>query len=147
LILVVDASVAVKWFLRFRDDEAHAHQALDILTGLAEGAVRLVQPPHFIAEVAAVLAREKPDEALADLADLLELGWRQADEPLLYLDALELAIRLKHHVFDTLYHALALSIPGATLITADEAYYRKARSLGAIRLLRDFGPPSSGSGG
>lgn len=143
MILVVDASVAVKWFLHFRDDEAHAQQALDILAGLAEGAVQLIQPPHFIAEVAAVLATEKPDEALADLADLMELTWRQADEPLLSLDACELAIRLKHHVFDTLYHALALSTPGATLITADEAYYRKARSLGAICLLHDLGPLSS----
>jgi hypothetical protein len=46
-----------------------------------------------------------------------------------------LAIRLNHHVFDTLYHAVALSVPQTTLVTADETYYRKAQAFGAIRLL------------
>ena len=57
-----------------------------------------------------------------------------------YARALALAARHKHHLFDTLYHALALCTPGAQLVTADEAYWRKARSEGAMVRLADFTP-------
>ena len=33
--------------------------------------------------------------------------------------AIELAQQLDHHLFDTLFHAVALSVTGATLVTAD----------------------------
>ena len=39
--------------------------------------------------------------------------------------AADLSILLKHHLFDTLYHAVALE-EHATLVTADEAYFAKA---------------------
>jgi predicted nucleic acid-binding protein len=48
-----------------------------------------------------------------------------------------MAIMLDHHLFDTLYHAVALE-QGATLITADEAYFAKAKDLGSITRLADF---------
>lgn len=51
--------------------------------------------------------------------------------------AADLAISLDHHLFDTLYHAVALEA-GATLVTADEAYFGKAQSLGGIALLAHF---------
>jgi hypothetical protein len=54
-----------------------------------------------------------------------------------YRCAADLSIALKHHLFHTLYHAVALE-EGATLVTADETYFNKARDVGAIRLLRDF---------
>lgn len=135
--LVVDASVAAKWFLRDRPDEAHAEKALTILVNSRSGQISLHQPPHFLAEIAAVLARLKPKEAHADLDDLLNMEFRCHNSRSIYLCALELAIRLNHHLFDTLYHAVALSVPQTTLITADDIYYRKARAFGAIRLLYD----------
>ena len=46
--------------------------------------------------------------------------------------------QLKHHLFDTLYHALAFTIPGAVLVTADRRYFDKARHLGQIAWLPDF---------
>ena len=52
-----------------------------------------------------------------------------------YRRARELAITLDHHMMDTLYHAVALDHGDAELVTADERYWRKARSLGAVRLL------------
>ncbi len=97
-----------------------------------------MQPPHFIAEVAAVLAREKPEEAESDLLDLLSVESRFFTEPKVYTTAIDLAARYRHHLFDTLYHAVALNTPGATLITADEAYYRKAHGLGRILLLQEY---------
>ena len=57
MILVVDASVALKWFLQSRDNEADCDLALSILYGVADGQIQLIQPPHFIAEVAAELAK------------------------------------------------------------------------------------------
>jgi len=42
-----------------------------------------------------------------------------------------------HHLFDTLYHAVALE-EGARLVTADAAYFAKAKDLGGIELLADF---------
>lgn len=54
--------------------------------------------------------------------------------------ALDLTVRYQHHLFDTLYHAVALHTPGAVLITADERYYAKARLEGQISLLANFSP-------
>ena len=138
MILVVDASVAIKWFLRSRPDEEDSERALRLLEGAASGAHSLIAPPHFVAEVAAVLAREKPRAAAADLNDLQEILFERADSPEVYARAMTLAIRLDHHVFDTLYHAAALCRPGATLVTADRRYYGKARLEGRISLLADL---------
>jgi len=41
-------------------------------------------------------------------------------------------------VFDTMYHAVALSRPDALLVTADERYWRAARGVGRIVRLADF---------
>ena len=109
-----------------------------ILEGAASGTHTLIAPPHFMAEVAAVLAREKPRAALADINDLQEILFERAESPAVYARATALAIRLDHHVFDTLYHAVALCTPGATLITADRRYYGKARLEGRISLLADL---------
>jgi len=138
MILVVDASVAVKWFLLSKPDEDHADLALHILEQSVLGSVELVQPPHFFAEVAAVLARLKPDVAEDDLFDLLNIDHRIFDISAAYATALGLAIRHRHHLFDTLYHAVALNTPGSCLITADKLYYDKARKEGQIQLLSDF---------
>lgn len=135
MIVVIDASVALKWFLRDSPEEDHADRALGLLEQIASGTIRMVQPPHFVAEVAAVLARLKPQEALVDLMDLLQIESQTEADPEIYAVATELAIRYQHHVFDTLYHALALHTPGAQLITADRRYFEKARGEGAIRLL------------
>lgn len=89
----------------------------------------MVQPPHFLAELGAVLEREKPADPEADLSSLMAGQFEVA---------CELAIRLGQHLFDTLYHAVALHTPSATLVTADARYFRKARKLGGIALLADF---------
>lgn len=135
MILAVDASVAIKWFFRSRPDESHVEKALAILAGVDSWNIELVQPPHFVAEVAAVLAREKPDEAAADLEDLLAVEFRVAEDPAIYKTAAELSIRLNHHLFDTLYHATALHTLTALYITADRRYYEKAKHIGRIYFL------------
>jgi predicted nucleic acid-binding protein len=44
---------------------------------------------------------------------------------------------LNHHLFDTLYHAVAL-VHGGVLVTADERYFLKARRIGSIVRLRSW---------
>jgi predicted nucleic acid-binding protein len=61
--------------------------------------------------------------------------------PGVYLSACELARSLGQHVFDTLYHAVALETPSAMLVTADERYYHKAVGRASILLLDRFTPP------
>jgi predicted nucleic acid-binding protein len=139
LKLVVDASVALKWFFRLRDDEADTGAALDLLRGVLDDRVKLIQPPHFIAEMAAVLARETPGTAKAALHELLDIEMQLMGTEAVYSTALDLSLRLRHHLFDTLYQAVALESADGMLVTADERYYRKARGVGRIVRLADFG--------
>jgi predicted nucleic acid-binding protein len=140
VICVVDASVAVKWFAEgdwaLREDGIEP--ALEILKASTRGTLDFYQPPHFLAEVAAVVSRLKPERAQHCIDDLAELNITWASPTTAYTKAIELARQLDHHLFDTLYHAVALSIPGAVLVTADRRYFDKAQHLGQIAWLADF---------
>jgi predicted nucleic acid-binding protein len=140
MICVVDASVAVKWFAEgdwaLREDDIDP--ALEILKASTRGTLDFYQPPHFLAEVAAVVSRLKPDRAQQYIDDLAQLNITWASPSVAYGRAIELARQLDHHLFDTLYHAVALSIPGAVLVTADRRYFTKAQHLGQIAWLADF---------
>jgi predicted nucleic acid-binding protein len=136
--LVVDASVIVKWLFPQRKGEADAERALAVLERIKNGQVDVRQPAHWLAEVAAVLARLNPATAAADVADLYAMDLPVENGPEVYLVACELARALGHHVFDTLYHAVALTMGDAVLVTADARYERSARRRGAVALLRDL---------
>ena len=135
--LVVDASVVVKWVFPEEESEENVEEALAILQAIRSGEVSLLQPPHWLAEAAAVITRLKPDRAeqAIGLLDAMELPMTQD------LDVLRLASRiardLNHHLFDTLYHAVALE-RDSVLVTADDTYARKAHRLGRLLRLRDW---------
>jgi predicted nucleic acid-binding protein len=141
LKLVVDASVAVKWFFPDSVVEADTDKAAELLRAVRDGRVELVQPPHWLAEVLSVIARLRPELAAEaiDLLDSMEL--RTVAQAATYKRAAELAIRLDQHLFDTLYHALAIE-EGALLVTADKRYLRKARGPGNIVALKDWTAPN-----
>ena len=141
--LVVDASVAVKWFLPESSREQDADRATTLLHAVREGRVDLVQPPHWLAEVAAVITRLRPEIAAEaiDLLDAMEIETTADAE--LYKRASDLAKKLNQHLFDTLYHALALA-NDALLVTADDRYLRKARALGKVVALSEWKPPAPG---
>jgi predicted nucleic acid-binding protein len=136
--IVVDASVAIKWIFPDRPQESNTPQALQVLQHLREGRCAIVQPPHWLAEVAAVASRLDPKIARQAIALLYALEFPVADGVEVYERACDLAITLDQHVFDTLYHAVALTEPDAVLVTADEHYYRKGSQSGRIVRLRDF---------
>lgn len=87
--------------------------------------------------MAALLAREAPASAPAQLLDLTQIDFAVVGEEPVYLRAIALAAVLDHHLFDTLYHAVALEHADALLVTADNRYFRKARHLGRIVRLPD----------
>ena len=61
-----------------------------------------------------------------------------SDDPNVLLRATALAIETDHHLFDTLYHAVALEHHDAVLVTADDRYRRKAERYGMIAALADW---------
>ncbi len=135
---VADASVAVKWLVPRRDDEDGVPQALDLLFAYKHGEIALIQPVHWMAEVAAVLARLTPATLRDDIEDLQSFQIPIADSPIIWQTAGELAVSLNHHLFDTLYHAVALCTPNARLVTADRRYYAEAAPRGRIVLLDEM---------
>jgi predicted nucleic acid-binding protein len=137
-VVVVDASVSVKWFVPTTRDELDAAPALALLERIRDGTDTLAAPPHWMAEVAGVLVRLAPDEITGDVAALHALHPVPVDGLEVYETACRLAVSLRHHLFDTLYHAAALLTPGATLVTADAVYYRKAAGIGHILRLADL---------
>jgi predicted nucleic acid-binding protein len=136
--LVLDASVIVKWLLDDPERESGTEKATQIMESVASGSLSAFQPVHWLAEVAAVLARESPATAINDVTMLYALDLPTTSDPLILRRAVELSIELRQHVFDTLYHAVALEISGAMLITTDRRYLRATRSKGCIMDLHDW---------
>ena len=132
---VVDASVAVKWFLHDATDERDVDIALALLKTGASGKCSFVQPAHWVGEIAAVLARRQPAVAARNIDDLLHFKiYSVVGTATIYGRAIDLSQRLDHHLFDTLYHAVALE-QGIQFITADKQYFNKAKKLGNIVML------------
>jgi predicted nucleic acid-binding protein len=56
-------------------------------------------------------------------------------DPAIYEESLSISFKLGTTVYDTSYHILAKA-QNATFLTCDEEYYKKAKSLGDIELIR-----------
>ena len=117
--LTLDASVVFKWLAPDVEEEDLADVALGLLAKIRAGGVGLVQPVHWLAEVAAVAARLCPQDAVEDIANLYDMGLPIDNRPAVYFTAFELAVSLNQHLFDTLYHAVAMHNPDTPLVTAD----------------------------
>jgi predicted nucleic acid-binding protein len=136
-MIVVDASVAVKWVT--------GEQNRDAANALLDSGERLAGPFLLRTEVAAAVARKARFKEItaADASAAVGL-WagilRAADMELLAEDAdlmraLELSLELNHPLQDCIYLALAERLD-APLITADEKFAAKARSrYSRVRLL------------
>lgn len=131
-LVVVDASVAAKWFLP-ENGEALADQALALLNKYDKKEVQFVVPDLFYVEIAsaiwkAVRAGRVP-QAFGDQALVLLTQREFATVPSLKLldKAFQIATAFERTVYDSLYVALAVQT-NSQLITADE---RLATSLAA----------------
>lgn len=134
--IVLDATIALKWFLN-PQTEPHFHAASALLVAASNARITLAAPPHFIAEVLAVIARKEPDRLRDVLTILYGLPIAIVGDESVHELAAQMSVALSHHMFDTLYQAVAI-LEAATFVTADEAYFAKASALGGIALLSNF---------
>ena len=134
MTLVVDASIAVKWFVPESDSVA-ADALIDSGEALIAPDIVLIEAANAFWKITVrrEMAAEQADAALAALANgVLSLHPSAG----LVADALRLASSLEHPVYDCLYVALA-EREGASLVTADERTYGTVRRSGvAIETLR-----------
>lgn len=130
--LVIDASVAAKWFLP-PAHETLSSEALDLLKQYAAGQLRFLVPDLFWTEIgnifwkAARLGRWTHKDAEDALRAIRDRRIPTVSTAMLVEDALSLGIAFGRTVYDSLYVALALTSK-THLVTADE---RLANALAA----------------
>jgi predicted nucleic acid-binding protein len=138
MTVVLDASVILKWLLEDPTQEPDTEKAVALIDAVIQGKLDILQPVHWLIEVAAVAARLTPQTATNDVGLLSAMQFPTSEDPNVLLRATTLAIQTDHHLFDTLYHAVALEHGDAVLITADDRYRRKAERYGMIAALTDW---------
>ncbi|MHB8412536.1 MAG: type II toxin-antitoxin system VapC family toxin [Candidatus Acidiferrales bacterium] len=130
--IVVDASVAAKWFLPGRG-ETLAEEAFRLLRRYARGEIRLVVPDLFWAELGNLLwkavrqGRCTKTTAESALTSLKDRKLPTVPTVALLDVAFAIALAFDRTVYDSLYVALAVHSK-AELVTADE---RLANALAA----------------
>jgi predicted nucleic acid-binding protein len=134
-VIVLDASVALKWFA---PDEPLATEALDVLEEVQRVPHEFLIPDIFMAECLAVLCRmhgASTEQVQAALTLLESLGMSRipVGHELLQLAA-QLALESKLSGYDAIYVALA-SLSKAIWLTADERAARRVRRKGLARVL------------
>ncbi len=121
---VIDASVAVKWFLP-PSHEQYADNAFALLKRYVAGQVRFVVPDLFWAEFGNVcwkVARQgrwSQKNAQSAVSGIKKRNFPTVSTLALLEDAVAIATAFDRSVYDSLYIALALTVKGE-LVTADE---------------------------
>ncbi len=132
----------MKWALGDHPGEQDTGKAASLLNKIVDEGVPLLQPEHWRIEVLSVVARLAPERFASTLQLLEKLNACRIESTEVLKRAVSLSRQLKHHLSDTLYHAIAIE-HGATLITADEAHFAKAFRLGNIKLLVNLSFPAT----
>jgi predicted nucleic acid-binding protein len=134
LIYVLDASIAVKWFIP--DGDAGDAAAERILRDIALRPAKYVVPELFMYELLSVLCSRfrQAGDAQRAIARLARIGLRRVrmDERLVRT-AVRLAYRRRLTGHDAAYAALATEI-SATWLTLDEQAHQRLQALGISRL-------------
>lgn len=132
--LVIDASVAFKWLLPDARIEPDLKEALGLLESVQAGRMTVLAPVHWKLEVLGVVARHGVQAIRPCLEFFDSLPHTVVDSAIVTERGAQLAATLKHHIFDTIYHAVALET-GSTLVTVDDRYFNTARHVGSIKML------------
>lgn len=119
-VLVVDASVALKWVV----NEPGSEGAAALLADLAAGSLSLAAPDHLLGEVGNGLRKrvaqqvlDAPD-AIAAMASIADLGLELVSDPDRWIRCLGSALDWQLTTYDALYVLLALDLE-SELVTAD----------------------------
>jgi predicted nucleic acid-binding protein len=119
--LVLDASVAVKWYL---NDEEHTREAALVLAAYTAANVTLLVPDHIRYEVASALRnavrvkRLTGEVARRDMSNFLDLHIQSVETDSLIRAAFDYALRYDCALYDGLYLALA-DMARCPLVQAD----------------------------
>lgn len=119
--LVVDSSVAIKWFVA----EPHTADARRVLDRYQDGTFSFIAPDLFNAEFGNIVWKKHAFQGLnaADAWDILHafhtLRFTFAPTKALLRDAFGIAVAHQRTVYDALYLALSLR-EGCQFVTADE---------------------------
>lgn len=132
-ILVPDTSVLLKWVLE-SGEENDRDSALELREAWLAGNCSIVLPSLWLFEIGNVLGIKQPGLAAPLLQILLDYRIEEAPPPQFFEKALVLMKTHNVTFYDAAFHALAINRSGV-MITADEAYFRKASRAGHIQLL------------
>lgn len=134
ILQIIDASVAIKWFV---DDEDNRGAALCLLDQVKNHPRKFAVPELFLDEMVNVLSRLEPDEGKVHeyLDLLLGLGLqRLANGKDLLHHAVTLAKKYGLSGYDAIYAANA-KLTGGKWVTADDKAHRKIHELHISQLL------------
>jgi len=127
LTYVIDASVALKWFLTEEQNQG----ADALFEAFLTGRIELLAPEVLLLEVANALWKQvallkllRSEEAVSIFRDFITLPLNLRPSNPLASRALDLAIRLQHPVYDMLYCALAIE-NDSEFVTADNVLVSK----------------------
>lgn len=142
--LVIDASVAVKWWLT---DEEHAAEARALLADSVRRDRRLVGPPLFVAETTNALYQRfrRGDVNEAEVDFMVASLWKQEVQILSPADLTERAYRfVRQHrlanVYDSHYLMLAYEL-GTAFWTGDRRMFNSVHAVAPwLRWIGDFTP-------
>lgn len=135
--IVLDASVAVKWFSKEED----ADLAIGIRDEHAAGRLTIVSPDLLLYEVSNAL-RYNPgfgaDDVRGAIKDLMDLDLDLVPPNGEILgNAIEHAVKRNITVYDSCYLGLAESM-GIEFVTGDKKLYRRIKDLGFVKSLKSF---------
>lgn len=130
-MIVVDASIAAKWYLH----EPGSEEAADLLTS----ATPLLAPALIRVEVTGAILRRYREGKLSlgrakeacELwdADLAGGAVQLVPDETLLLSARTLAFQIRHTIQDCLYLAAAMDAGNARLVTADPTFHTRAAAV------------------
>lgn len=135
-LYITDASVMIKWISK---DEENMKEALKLKEDFELNKIELATTTLCYHEILNYLGLNKPKIALNFFSKVLTF---QITEYLLTLGIANRAINImqkfpKISFYDASYHATAIENNG-TFLTADSQYYKKAKKLRHIKLLKDY---------
>ncbi|MCD6513720.1 MAG: type II toxin-antitoxin system VapC family toxin [Candidatus Odinarchaeota archaeon] len=139
-IIVVDCSVAVKWFVR----EKFSSNAIQLLKDFKDGLIDLHAPYLIQAEFTNAIRKYYlsgviDESTLSEITNIIKklpinyhsMDWDMIDH------ALRIAINFNITVYDSIYFTLAENVNG-TVITADERFYNATRKSEKVIFIGDY---------
>ncbi len=134
-LYIIDSSVIIKLIEKEEDQE----KAFELMEAFFQEKIELGIPTLAYYEVTNYLSRMHPFKAIRLFSQILMLKMTEFFVTLENIaETIDITQKFpKTAFYDATYHALAIQHNG-TFITADENYYKQAKSLKHIQLLKDY---------